>query len=182
MVMLFRDAAQDKMSTILAREGLEAWRRAILDWDPEIRTRKVGLLIKILTVKFSVDIPQSLDQFEHLVRECEGQAGKQFDEDLKIGIVIANVVDMSIQQHLVKNSASLETWKALNEELLDTARTEQYLNSQPKLMELGATPKGGKGAGKGKKGDGKDKGHEKRRGTGKASEPMGKAKAGASEK
>ena len=144
MVMLFRDAAQDKMSTIGAGEGLEAWRQAILDWDPKIRTRKVGLLIKIPTAKFSGDIPQSLDQFEHLVREYEGQAGKQFDEDLKIGIVIVNMVDTSIQQHLVKNSARLETWKALKEELLDMARTEQYLNSLPKPIELGATPKAGR--------------------------------------
>ncbi|CAK0893740.1 unnamed protein product [Prorocentrum cordatum] len=133
MVMLFRNAAQDKMSTVPPGEGLEARRQAILDWGPKVRTRKVGLLIKmILTAKFSGDIAQSLDQLEHLVRECEGQAGQPFDGDLKIGIVIVNMVDATVQQHLVKNSARLETWMAMKEELLDMARTEQYLNSQPK--------------------------------------------------
>eukprot|EP00959_Pyramimonas_sp_CCMP1952_P159498 3336140-Pyramimonas_sp.AAC.1 len=70
---------------------------------------------------------------------------------------------------------------AMKEELLDMARTEQYLNSQPKPVELGATPKGKKGDGTGEKGGGKGKGGYGK-GNGKGSEPKGKARAGAAEK
>ncbi|CAK0856447.1 unnamed protein product, partial [Prorocentrum cordatum] len=141
MVMLFRSAAQDKMSTVSSGEGLEAWRQSVLDWDPKIRTRGVGLLIRILTATFSGDIPQSLDQFEHLIREYEQQSKKVCDEDLKIGLVVVNMQDTDVQQHLVKNASRLDTWKAMKEELLDMARTTQYLNSWPKSMELGAKAK-----------------------------------------
>ncbi|CAK0790137.1 unnamed protein product, partial [Prorocentrum cordatum] len=181
MVMLFRDAAQGEMSTVPPGEGLEARRQAILDWDPKIRTRKAGLLIKVLTAKFSGGIPQSLDQFEHLVRECEGQAGKPFDEDLEIGIVIVNMVDTTVQQRLVKNSARLETWMAMKEVFLEMAGTEQHLNSQPRPMELGATPKGKKGDGKRQEG-GRKRQRGRREGKVKGSEPKGKAKVGAAEK
>ncbi|CAK0821956.1 unnamed protein product, partial [Prorocentrum cordatum] len=130
MVMLFRSAAQDKMSTVSSGEGLEAWRQSVLDWDPKIRTRRVGLLIKIPTAKFSGDIPQSLDQFEHLIREHEQQSKKVFDEDLKIGLVVVNMQDTDVQQHLVKNASRLETWKAMEEELLDMAKAKAEANKE----------------------------------------------------
>ena len=85
VVMLFRTPAQDKMSTVSPGEGLEAWRQSVLDWDPKIRARRVGLPIKILTAKFSGDIPQSLGQFEHLIREYGQQSNTFFDEDVQIG-------------------------------------------------------------------------------------------------
>ncbi|CAK0904964.1 unnamed protein product, partial [Prorocentrum cordatum] len=34
--ILFRDAAQDEMSTVGAGKGLEARRQAVLDWEPEV--------------------------------------------------------------------------------------------------------------------------------------------------
>ena len=157
LVMLCRDKAQDKMNAVGSGEGFEAWRQFIIDWDPKVRTRRVGMMIKILTAKFGGDIPQSLDQFETMIREYEQQSKKVFDEDLKLGLVVVNMTDAGVQKHLVKNANRLDTWKAMKDELLDMARTEQYLNSQARPMELGGLPRPEAKEGKGK-GDQKGKG------------------------
>jgi len=69
LVVLSRDKAQDKIRKITAGEGFEVWRNISLDYDPKVRTRRVALLIKVLTTKFGGDIGQSLDQFEGMVKE-----------------------------------------------------------------------------------------------------------------
>lgn len=51
LVMLRRDKAQDKMAKISHGDGFEAWRQFTLDYDPKIKTRRVGLLMSILTAK-----------------------------------------------------------------------------------------------------------------------------------
>ncbi|CAK0839054.1 unnamed protein product [Prorocentrum cordatum] len=107
-------------------------------WKASLSLQLYYLMVMLFrsAAQFSGDIPQSLDQFEHLIREYEQQSKKVFDEDLKFGLVVVNMQDTNVQQHLVKNASRLETWNAMKEELLDMARTTQYLNSQPKPMEL----------------------------------------------
>jgi len=158
LVMLSRDKAQDKIKKIAAGEGFEVWRNISLDYDPKVRTRRVALLIKVLTAKFGGDIGQALDQFEAMVKEYEQTSKKVVDDDLKVGVAIINMTDTDTQAHLVKNAHRLETWQAMRDELMDMTRTSEYINAQPKPMELGAIPQ--KGKGKGKKGKGKGEGDE----------------------
>jgi len=144
--MLSRSKAQSKLEKVSAGEGLEAWRQFTLDWHPKVKTRKVAMLLRLFTAHFTGDLSQSLDQFEAMVKEYENMSKKTIDEDIKIGLVIMNMMDKSVQEHLIKNSHRLETWPAMREELLEMTRTTQYLNNQAKPMELGAFVKGqGKG-------------------------------------
>ena len=46
LVMLSRAKAQDKLNVVGRGEGFTAWQRFLADYDPKIRTRRVGLLIQ----------------------------------------------------------------------------------------------------------------------------------------
>ena len=161
LVMLSRAKAQDKLNVVGQGEGFSAWQRFLADYDPKIRTRRVGMLIQILTATFTGDLAQALDQFDTLIKEyeqccndetecpkCQHKWRKTFDEQLKAGLVVANMGDSDIQQHLLKNFNRLDTFEKIKEEVLELTRASQYLQSQARPMELGAFPKGPKGKGK----------------------------------
>ena len=116
LVMLSRAKAQDKLNVVGQGEGFLAWQRFLADYDPKIRTRRVGMLIQILTATFTGDLAQALDQFDTLIKEydqccndetecpaCHHKWRKTFDEQLKAGLVVANMDDKDTQQHLLKN-------------------------------------------------------------------------------
>ena len=71
LVMLSRAKAQDKLNVVGQGEGCVAWQRFLADHDPKIRTRRVGMLIQILTASFSGDLAQALVQFQRLIKEYE---------------------------------------------------------------------------------------------------------------
>ena len=72
LVMLSRAKAQDKMYTCSGNnivgqgEVFSAWQRFLADYDQKIRTRRVEMLIQILTATFTGDLAQALDQFDTL--------------------------------------------------------------------------------------------------------------------
>ena len=170
LVMLCRDKAQDKMSKIPHGKGFEAWawRQFTLDYDPKIKTRRVGLLMNILTTKFSGDLSQAIDKFETMTREYEQHSKKTLDDELKAGLAVVNMQDEEIQRHLIRNSHRLDTWDRMRDELLELTRTSQYINKlEPVPMEIGALP------GKGKKGKDKGKGKAKGNGKGKDKDTTG---------
>ena len=63
-----------------------------------------------------------------------------------------------MKEHLIRNSVRITSWNQMREEILEITRTQQYIDSQPMPMQLGANPKS---KGKGKEGKGKDKGKGK---------------------
>ena len=69
--------------------------------------------------------------------------------------------DMRVKEHLIRNSVRITSWNQMREEILEITRTQQYIDSQPMPMQLGANPKSkgkdSKGKGKGKGKDVKDK-------------------------
>ena len=66
----------------------------------------------------------------------------------EMGVVILGMQDSRVKEHLICNTARLDTWITTREEL-EITRTQQYINAQPAPMQLGATQKG-KGKEKGK--------------------------------
>ena len=60
LVMLSRAKAQDKLNVVGQGEGFSAWQRFFADYDPKIRTRRVGMLIQILTATFTGDLAHPL--------------------------------------------------------------------------------------------------------------------------
>ena len=127
----------------------------------------MGLLLEILRYKFEADLVSCVEAFERKVREYEKQSGKDVDDDTVIGIVILRTTDAAVKEHLVRHTSRLDAWSKMRAEIVEIARTQQYLRSTPQDMDIGAFPKGnkgdrgGKGKDKGKDSKGKDKGKGK---------------------
>ena len=101
------------------------------------------------------DIPTKLAAFERTVHDYENQPTKTLDDDIKMGVTMLGVEDMRVKEHLIWNSVRITSWNQMREEILESTRTQQYIDSQPMPMQLGANPKS-KGKGKDSKGKGKD--------------------------
>ena len=71
-----------------------------------------------------------------------------------------------MKEHLIRNSVRMTSCTQMLEEILEITRTQQYIDSQPVPMQLGANPKSkgkdkdSKGKGKGKDVNGKGKGKD----------------------
>ena len=85
--------------------------------------------MNVLEYRLRDDIPTKLAAFERTVHDNENQSTKTVDDDMRV------------KEHLIQNST----------------RTQQYIDSQPIPMQLGANPKS-KGEGKVKDVNGKGKG------------------------
>ena len=176
LVMLTSGPALDKCHNAGVNEGLEAWRCFAMEYEPKLKTRTVATLMQVLGFKFDGNVATRIDAFERLIHDYEAQSRERVSDDTKIGIVLLGMDDIKIKEHLIRNSARLTTWRDMLEEILEVTRTQQYLNSQPTPMQLGATPHKGKGKeGKGKETKGKGKkGKGKQEDTGKAGKGKGK--------
>ena len=112
-----------------------------------------------------VQIPRRQSNKAGSIREnlhdYENQFTKTVDDDIKIGVTMLGMEDMRVKEHLIRNSVRITSWNQMREEILEITRTQQYIDSQPMPMQLGANPKS-KGKGKEGKGKGKDiKGKDK---------------------
>ena len=137
-------------------------------------TRYVRLLMNVLGYRFRDDIPNKLAPFERTVHDYENQFTKKVDDDIEMGVTMLGMEDMRVKEHLIRNSVRITSCSQMRQEILEITRTQQYIDSQPTPMQLGANPKS-KGKGKKSKGKGKD---GKSKGTGKdaKNEPSKKTK------
>ena len=147
LVMPTAGAALDKCHNAGVNEGFEAWRQFVMEWEPKLPTRYVGLLMNVLEYRFRDDIPTKLASFERTVHDYEDQSTKTVDDDIKIGVTMLGMEDMRVKEHLIRNSVRIASWNQMREEILEITRTQQYVDSQPMPMQLGANPKS-KGKGK----------------------------------
>ena len=154
LVMTTAGAALDKCHNAGVNERFEAWRQFVMEWEPKLRTRYVGLLMHVLGYRFRDDIPTELAAFERIVHDYENRTTKTVDDDIKIGVTMLGMEDMRVKEHLIRSSVRIKSWNQMREEILEITRTQHYIDSQPMPMPLGANPKS---KGKGEDVKGKDK-------------------------
>ena len=133
--------------------GLEAVRDEV--GVPSFERGVVGLLMNVLGYRFRDEIP-SWRRSRELVHDYEKQSTKTADDDIKMGVTMLGMEDVRFKEHLIRNSVRITSWNQMREEILEITRTQQYIDSQPMPMQLGANPKS-KGKGKDSKGKGKAK-------------------------
>ena len=129
LVMTTAGAALDKCHNASVNEGFEAWRQFVMEWEPKLRTRYVGLLMNVLGYRFRDDIPTKLAAFERTVHDNENQSTKTVDDDIKIGVTMLGMEDMRVKEHLIRNSVRITSWNQMREEILEITRTQQYIDS-----------------------------------------------------
>ena len=94
--------ALDKCHNAGVNEGFEAWRQFVMEWEPKLRTRFVGLLMNVLSYRFKDDIPNKFAAVERLVHDYENQSTMTVDEDIKMGVTM-----LGIKEHLIRNSVRI---------------------------------------------------------------------------
>ena len=163
LVMLTSGPALDKCHNAGVNEGFEAWRSFAQEYEPKLKSRTVGTLMQVLSFRFDGNVASRLDAFERTIHDYEAQSGETVSDDTKVGVVMLGMADSRVKEHLIRNSGRLSTWTAMKDEILEVTRTQQYIDSQPVPMQLGAFPDKGKGKNKGH-----DKGYDKGKGKGKS--------------
>ena len=93
-------------------EGFEAWRQFVMEWEPKLRTRYVGLLMNVLGCRFRDDIPAKLAAFERTGHDYENQITKTVDDDIKTGVTMLGMEDMRVKEHLFRNSR-ITSWNQM---------------------------------------------------------------------
>ena len=132
----------------------ETYRRLFEQYHPRVASRYVGSLSLILSTRFTSDIESELESFDKTIRRYETESGKTLDEEILLGVVVNGLQDQSIRDHIIRNSARLQSFQQVRTEPLEIARTNRVLQQMPAPMDIGALPKGkGKGGEKGGKGD-----------------------------
>ena len=119
LVMTTAGAALDKCHNAGVNEGFEAWRQFVMEWEPKLRTRYVGLLMKVLWYRFRDDIPTKVAAFERTVHDYENQSTKTVDDDIKTGVTMLGMEDMRVKQHFIRNSVRITSWNQMREEILE---------------------------------------------------------------
>ena len=120
LVMTTAGAALDKCHNAGVNEGFEDWRQFVMEWEPELWARHVGLLMNVLGYRFRDDIPTKLAAFERTVHDYENQSTKTVDDDTKIGVTMLGMEDMRVKEHLIRNSGvRITSWKQMREEILE---------------------------------------------------------------
>ena len=117
LVMTTAGAALDKCHNAGVNEGFEAWRQFVMEWEPKLRTRYVGLLMNVLGYRFRDDIPTKLAAFERTLHDYENQSTKTVDDGIKIGVTMLGMEDMRVKEHLIRNSVRITSWNQMREEI-----------------------------------------------------------------
>ncbi len=69
--MLSCGAVLDKCQNAGVNERFETWRNFAIEFEPRLKTRAVGLLMQVLSYKFSGNGATRLDGFERLLHDYE---------------------------------------------------------------------------------------------------------------
>ena len=156
----------------VGRNGFEAWRLLSEEFAPKVVQRRLASLNVLLRPKINVaTLRDDLADWEKEIRDYEQMTGKDFDKELKIGIVM-NAVPLQLRNHLQPNATSVENdfnglKRIIDAYALATHRwtipgtsagsgTQQQGQQDTSTdMEVDMLAKGKKGKGKGKRKDGK---------------------------
>ena len=132
LVMTTTGSAVDKLHNAGVNEGFEAWRQFVMEWEPKL----VALLMNVLSYRHQDDIPTKLAAFERPIHES--QSPEAVDDDTKTGVTVLVMEDMRVKAHPIGNSARIASWTQTREDILEITRTQQYTDSQPGPMQIGA--------------------------------------------
>ena len=152
------------MKNTEVNNGLEAWRGLNATYDSNKGRQRVRMqyLLQLKRAESILQTTEAVERWECDVREYEQRFGKTFDEDIKIGVILA-LAPLQVQNHCHLNSHILRSYAQVRTMLFDYCRAQADTAAGGAVpMDLSMLSKGGKGK-KGKcdkKGKGKGKGKE----------------------
>ena len=124
LIMLCGGRALDRVPGAGNGEGSHAWRELHLYWQPKTSTRFVGLLTEIICFKMggcAGDLLGNLETWKRQLRDFEKQTQFVLPDFMKIGLLLVNLQEDALKEHLVMHSARLNSFDLLEQELRDVA-------------------------------------------------------------
>ena len=152
LVMVCRESALTRVVNSGVTEGLCAWRALCRFHEPKSAARQAALLQDLLAFSMEGDIQAKLAQFERDCARYEHIAKAAIGDSIKVGIVVRQMKDGLIKQHLLLNLDRFDSYAKVKEELEAVARAQATASSVPMPMDINplGTTKGVKGKGKGR--------------------------------
>eukprot|EP00971_Amphidinium_carterae_P319662 6353145-Amphidinium_carterae.1 len=183
LIMLCKGSALTRVVNSGTAEGLQAWRSLCRFYELKTATRHASLLLEVLNFDFQGEPQERIAAFDRVVSRCKLAAGEVVGSKVKVGLILKQLPDGGLKQHLVLNLERWDTYEKLRSEVENIARAQAAAQHSTIPMDLhainptkggsgikGGKAKGGKGGsnndacricgktgkGKGKKGSGKD--------------------------
>ena len=100
-------------------------------------------MIRLFRWNFAGDVLSRLEAFEREVALYTTNTGGTVSDKQCIGLVLNQLDDSALKDHLLMNAASLKDWPLFREELVDIL----CVRNAPQPMDVGGLGKGGKGGG-----------------------------------
>jgi hypothetical protein len=157
------------------QDGFELYRTLAQEFEPCQASRQLVQLQEVMAYRLDASgdetFIQRLMEWERMISEYERQHTKTVDTDVMRAILMSQVPS-ALKQHLAMHSATLNTYTAMRDVVVNYIRAQQQWSSSSVRagddMEVDAVVKGGKGKNKhGKEGKGKGGGKNSKDGKSK---------------
>jgi hypothetical protein len=114
-----RRLVQNSGSALQGRNGLELWRAMVAEYEPRTSSRRLGLLLSILSPNFGEEQEEqtwksNFDLWETTILEYESLSGRTFDTEVKSAVLLMNV-PKELKVHVqLKSEEYLTNYQALS--------------------------------------------------------------------
>ncbi len=164
VVMLVSGSALSEVRAITDANGLEAWRRLVMRYEPRSRNRQLALLDSVLRPEFGASSADGLQdkllRWEQEVRQYDATAASPLADEIKIATLLRGLGEVHRQALLqyLGGSTSSVTYQTVRDYLTNFLSSSRTWD--PDAMDIGALQfdRKGKGKSRSKKDKGKGKG------------------------
>jgi hypothetical protein len=114
-----RRLVQNSGAALQGRNGLELWRAMVAEYEPKTSSRRLGLLLSILSPNFNSEQEElvwksNFDLWETTILEYESLSGRTFDTEVKSAVLLMNVPqELKVHVHL-KSEEYLTNYQSLS--------------------------------------------------------------------
>ena len=91
-------------------EGTVAWRALVARYDPNALAVRAGTLQNLLSWSFTGDVLERIEAWEREVAHYEALSGSSVPEDLRIGIVLRQMDESPLKNHMILNAERFKLW------------------------------------------------------------------------
>ena len=88
LTLLCKGKSQDKVALVDTGEGLSLWRSLAGEYEPQVKSRTMGLYQKVLNHPIGDDVLARLEGLERAIKQYETASRKKVDTDTEEGVFI----------------------------------------------------------------------------------------------
>ena len=136
LVMLCKESALTRVINAGHGNGLESWRQLVMFHEPASLVRHAGLLLELLSFSFEGDVAARLASFDREAARYEASSGEDFPDNIRIGVVLRQLPEGGLRQHLILNSSRVTTWALLKQEVESVRRAQMSLQNSAYPMDV----------------------------------------------